>query len=229
MEDYYSILGIRQDSSLKEIKDNYQKLSRALHPDKQPAPLKKSAEKYFSRIEKAKDVLLNPAKKLAYDIYGETGVEVLQSSGSWHYKNGLELSDHQDRTILNEKLRKLVSDSNEISYRAQVNPRTQANLGLTCAEYIDFLDRKLEKPYANWQQKLKIEYFQLQQMIKVNVNSRIAGDLGFLVYTREGQGVAKLSPNISWDFGGGAHGKLAFQLGDLFSWSFTLSKTWQEV
>ncbi len=59
--DYYEILGANQTSSAKAIKNAYRKLASRHHPDKGG-----DAEE-FKKIQKAYDVLSDPAKKQEYD------------------------------------------------------------------------------------------------------------------------------------------------------------------
>jgi curved DNA-binding protein CbpA len=64
-ENYYLVLGVSQNASLKEIKLAFRRLARKYHPDLNPAdPV--SAEK-FKQISQAYDVLSDTAKRIRYD------------------------------------------------------------------------------------------------------------------------------------------------------------------
>lgn len=65
-KNYYAILGIRKDSTEKEIKKSYYKLSFTHHPDKGGDP------EIFSEITEAYDVLMDESK-LEYDIRSRFG------------------------------------------------------------------------------------------------------------------------------------------------------------
>lgn len=65
MNDYYSILKVRPDSSMEEIKAAYRKLVFQLHPDKNKDPL---AIEKFKKVTKAFSVLSNSKTRLEYDI-----------------------------------------------------------------------------------------------------------------------------------------------------------------
>ena len=61
--------------------------------------------------------------------------------------------------------------------------------------------------------------------MKLNLTSRLAGDLGIYVYTSNGGCAALLIPRISWSFGAGFITQLAFQLGDRYSATVSCSKS----
>lgn len=64
-ENYYSILGVSQNASVKEIKLAFRRLARQYHPDLNPNdPI--SAEK-FKQISQAYDVLSDNSKRRRYD------------------------------------------------------------------------------------------------------------------------------------------------------------------
>ncbi len=65
MNDYYSILRVKPDSSMEEIKTAYRKLVFQLHPDKNKDPM---AVEKFKKVTKAFSVLSNSKTRLEYDI-----------------------------------------------------------------------------------------------------------------------------------------------------------------
>ena len=68
-KNYYDILGLKRSASQKEIKQAYRRLARKHHPDVNPGD--KSAEARFKEINRAHEVLSDPAKRAKYDRYGE--------------------------------------------------------------------------------------------------------------------------------------------------------------
>ena len=66
MRDYYYILGIKENSSLQEIKTTYRKLALKFHPDKN------EGEKYFEEMFKAilegYEILSDTEKRKSYEI-----------------------------------------------------------------------------------------------------------------------------------------------------------------
>jgi curved DNA-binding protein len=67
--DYYKILGVNKNATLKEIKSAYRKLARKFHPDLNPND--KDAKKNFQQINEANEVLSDPEKRKKYDQYGK--------------------------------------------------------------------------------------------------------------------------------------------------------------
>jgi len=66
-KDFYQVLGVSKNSSQAEIKKAYRQLALAYHPDKNKT---KEAEAKFKEISQAYEVLADPKKKEAYDLYG---------------------------------------------------------------------------------------------------------------------------------------------------------------
>jgi curved DNA-binding protein len=64
---YYKILGISKNATAEEIKSAYRKMALKYHPDKNPD---KDATKTFQAINEANEVLSDPKKRKAYDVFG---------------------------------------------------------------------------------------------------------------------------------------------------------------
>ena len=65
LPDYYSILGLTNDTSTTEIKNQYRKLAKQYHPDRN----NESTEKKMSEINKAYEVLSDEKLKVEYDKF----------------------------------------------------------------------------------------------------------------------------------------------------------------
>ena len=66
--DLYEVLGVSQSASQDEIRKVYKKLARKFHPDVKPAV--PDAEKKFSEITEAYDVLGDEEKRKNFDQFG---------------------------------------------------------------------------------------------------------------------------------------------------------------
>ena len=64
--DPYEILGIDKSATKKKVKSAYRKLSKTMHPDKNPDN-KETAEEKFKLIAQAYDILSDPQKRRQYD------------------------------------------------------------------------------------------------------------------------------------------------------------------
>lgn len=67
-KDYYDTLGVKRDASADEIKRAYRKLAQKFHPDRNKAD---DADKRFSEVNEAYEVLGDSDKRKKYDELGE--------------------------------------------------------------------------------------------------------------------------------------------------------------
>ncbi|KAL4942749.1 hypothetical protein BDV06DRAFT_156897 [Aspergillus oleicola] len=74
--DYYTLLGLRRDPppSDSAIRSAYRTLTLSFHPDKQPSDLQDAAKQQFERITEAYETLIDPQKRIVYDVMGAEGV-----------------------------------------------------------------------------------------------------------------------------------------------------------
>jgi curved DNA-binding protein len=67
--DFYEILGLDKNATIKDIKKSFRKLAHEFHPDRN-SDNEGGAQK-FQKINEAYSVLSDPDKKQKYDLYGE--------------------------------------------------------------------------------------------------------------------------------------------------------------
>ncbi|KAF2894495.1 hypothetical protein ILUMI_11695 [Ignelater luminosus] len=89
-EDYYAILGCDEHSSLEQILAEYKVRALQYHPDKNEG--NKEAEEKFQKLQEAKDTLCDPAKKLNYDKWKNSGITI-------SYKQWLGMKEHVHQYI----------------------------------------------------------------------------------------------------------------------------------
>lgn len=77
-DDYYTTLGVERTASTDDINRAYRGLAKKLHPDrhigKSTEEQAKAAET-FKRVGEAHDVLSDPEKRSAYDMFGKAGLQ----------------------------------------------------------------------------------------------------------------------------------------------------------
>lgn len=77
--DYYYLLGVADDSSLKEIRTAYRRMAEVYHPDKLrelPEVTRKEGEEIMRLLNEAKSVLMDPERKARYDERIGAGIEL---------------------------------------------------------------------------------------------------------------------------------------------------------
>lgn len=79
-ENYYDLLGVPKDATKEQISKAYKKLAGKWHPDKNPN-MKEEAEKKFTEITKAYNVLNDDEKRKMYDQFGDKFEEGMGGEG----------------------------------------------------------------------------------------------------------------------------------------------------
>ena len=89
-EDYYSILALSRSPSptSAQIRAAFHSLSLLFHPDKQPPHRRAMAEQHYSRIQRAYETLIDPHKRVVYDLLGEDGVRAEWAVGGAMGRSG---------------------------------------------------------------------------------------------------------------------------------------------
>ena len=65
--DYYEVLGVERSATAEQLKRAFRKLALEHHPDRNPDP--RAADR-FKELSEAYEVLSNPDKRRAYDLFG---------------------------------------------------------------------------------------------------------------------------------------------------------------
>ena len=103
-KDYYSVLGVPQGATEKEITRAYRQLAKQYHPDANPG--NKEAEEKFKEVSAANDVLGDAAKRKEYDevrrmvasgAYSAGGPAAADPAvggpGGFNFEDGVDLGD----------------------------------------------------------------------------------------------------------------------------------------
>nr|XP_022316215.1 J domain-containing protein-like [Crassostrea virginica]XP_022318901.1 J domain-containing protein-like [Crassostrea virginica] len=73
-DDFYNILGCSEHSTTEQIQTEYKARVLDHHPDKNPDD--PHAAQRFSKLSQAKDILTDPEKRKAYDVWRNSGITV---------------------------------------------------------------------------------------------------------------------------------------------------------
>lgn len=81
--DFYDLLALPRDPppTDSQISSAYRSLTLSFHPDKQPPHLRDAATAQFDRIKTAYETLIDPRKRVVYDLLGEDGVKAEWGAG----------------------------------------------------------------------------------------------------------------------------------------------------
>ena len=110
---YYDLLQVSKDASQDEVASSFRRLIKQCHPDRFSTPEEKAdAEKSFSEITAAFNVLKDPDKRLLYDRTLDDDNEVIshedtKGQAMQYFKNGLyQMNTKEDVRMAEEFFRK---------------------------------------------------------------------------------------------------------------------------
>jgi len=105
--DYYTVLDLNPSCTLLEVRHSFKKLALKWHPDK--CFDKNEAQKRFSEINEAYNVLSDDRKKKIYDTYGHNGIALDEEGkdpanpkGNIFFKKGFQGTDKSAFDILKD-------------------------------------------------------------------------------------------------------------------------------
>lgn len=102
--DYYEVLGVPKSATSEEIRKAYRGLVRKLHPDVNKAA---DAQKRFTEVQEAYDVLSDEQKRKLYDQFGAAGVKGGPPPGAGGRAGGRPHVDVNGLNIDDEELKEV--------------------------------------------------------------------------------------------------------------------------
>lgn len=68
--EFYELLGVSHHASERDLQSRFRRLTVQYHPDKATGPDKAAIETIYVQLKLARDTLVDPAKRFAYDRFG---------------------------------------------------------------------------------------------------------------------------------------------------------------
>ncbi|CAD8158513.1 unnamed protein product [Paramecium octaurelia] len=100
MQNPYQSLGLPEDASFSQIKEQYRELSKVFHPDKQSQENYNLSVETFEKIDQAYKIIGNEFNKLVYDNFGFAGVQLLMENKQ-HFEL-IEWQFHQGKNVIED-------------------------------------------------------------------------------------------------------------------------------
>ncbi len=159
MQDYYQILGVSKDATIKEIKSQYRKLAKETHPDYHPNdPIK---EQQFKDISIAYATLSNPQKRKEYDntiSFNHFSKSAAQNSS--YSKTNFDFSSFFDFSFNNNK--------KEQTKREKINSQI-----VEIKKSIENLDQKINSQNQSIKYQVKKNYESALNLLKQQKDEEI--------------------------------------------------------
>ncbi|KAL2862556.1 J domain-containing protein [Aspergillus lucknowensis] len=153
--DYYALLGLSRDPPATDaaIRSAYRTLTLSFHPDKQPAELQEAAQRHFARIRDAYETLIDPKKRVVYDLLGAEGVRREWGTGGSMGRGGeAETKQVGVKAMKPEEFRRWFLEAMKKRERSLVDSFVKSKgtlvLGVNASNTIS-IDRELGEVYVN--------------------------------------------------------------------------------
>ncbi|EMR08279.1 hypothetical protein PNEG_03444 [Pneumocystis murina B123] len=150
-DNFYALLNVSKNATELQIRESYHRLSRTLHPDKHHNPdLKAISEEKFQLIQRAYEVLMDPRKRLIYNIYGEEGLKF-----SWDIRKKFKTSEE-----LLIELEKQMRKKNEQNVENMVKSRGYINLLFNISPLFQTIQTPASSRLGILSQTRKLNFFE---------------------------------------------------------------------
>ncbi|WWC90847.1 uncharacterized protein L201_005784 [Kwoniella dendrophila CBS 6074] len=107
--DLYGLMNLSREASESEIRERYRNLATTFHPDRQRNDHdKQKAHERFTEIQRAYEILINPNKRMIYNLFGSEGLKTSWELGPKN-KSEEELKSYFIQQSNNKKLLELES------------------------------------------------------------------------------------------------------------------------
>ncbi|KAM7422217.1 hypothetical protein PAMA_010338 [Pampus argenteus] len=187
-QDYYSLLNVRKEATLEELKASYRRLCMLYHPDKHRDPeLKSQAEQLFNQVHQAYEVLSDAHSRAIYDIFGKKGLEV----------EGWEVVERKRTPAeIREEYERLQREREERRLQQRTNPKGTISVGVDATDLFDRYDEDFEEIPGGGFPHIEINKMHISQSIEAPLTNSDTAVLSGSLSTHNGNGGGNINMTV---------------------------------
>uniref|UniRef100_A0AAQ5Z9I1 DnaJ homolog subfamily C member 11 n=1 Tax=Amphiprion ocellaris TaxID=80972 RepID=A0AAQ5Z9I1_AMPOC len=187
-QDYYSLLNVRKEATLEELKASYRRLCMLYHPDKHRDPeLKRQAEQLFNQVHQAYEVLSDAHSRAIYDIFGKKGLEV----------EGWEVVERKRTPAeIREEYERLQREREERRLQQRTNPKGTISVGVDATDLFDRYDEDFEEMPGGGFPHIEINKMHISQSIEAPLTNSDTAVLSGSLSTHNGNGGGNINMTL---------------------------------
>ncbi|XP_049894193.1 dnaJ homolog subfamily C member 11-like [Epinephelus moara] len=206
-QDYYSLLNVRKEATLEELKASYRRLCMLYHPDKHRDPeLKSQAEQLFNQVHQAYEVLSDAHSRAIYDIFGKKGLEV----------EGWEVVERKRTPAeIREEYERLQREREERRLQQRTNPKGTISVGVDATDLFDRYDEDFEEMPGGGFPHIEINKMHISQSIEAPLTNSDTAVLSGSLSTHNGNGGGNINMTVRRVMSAKGWGELELGAGDI--------------
>ncbi|XP_053171921.1 dnaJ homolog subfamily C member 11 [Scomber japonicus] len=187
-QDYYSLLNVRKEATVEELKASYRRLCMLYHPDKHRDPeLKRQAEQLFNQVHQAYEVLSDAHSRAIYDIFGKKGLEV----------EGWEVVERKRTPAeIREEYERLQREREERRLQQRTNPKGTISVGVDATDLFDHYDEDFEEMPGGGFPHIEINKMHISQSIEAPLTNSDTAVLSGSLSTHNGNGGGNINVTV---------------------------------
>ncbi|XP_074485834.1 dnaJ homolog subfamily C member 11 [Sebastes fasciatus] len=187
-QDYYSLLNVRKEATLEELKASYRRLCMLYHPDKHRDPeLKSQAEQLFTQVHQAYEVLSDAHSRAIYDLFGKKGLEV----------EGWEVVERKRTPAeIREEYERLQREREERRLQQRTNPKGTISVGVDATDLFDRYDEDFEEMPGGGFPHIEINKMHISQSIEAPLTNSDTAVLSGSLSTHNGNGGGNINMTV---------------------------------
>ncbi|KAK5934287.1 hypothetical protein CgunFtcFv8_014698 [Champsocephalus gunnari] len=206
-QDYYSLLNVRKEATLEELKASYRRLCMLYHPDKHRDPeLKSQAEQLFNQVHQAYEVLSDAHSRAIYDLFGKKGLEV----------EGWEVVERKRTPAeIREEYERLQREREERRLQQRTNPKGTISVGVDATDLFDRYDEDFEEMPGGGFPHIEINKMHISQSIEAPLTNTDTAVLSGSLSTHNGTGGGNINMTVRRVMSAKGWGELELGAGDI--------------